>query len=419
MLTDSSAKAAKSREVAYRLSDSQGLYLDVRPSGQKIWRYRFRLSGRESIFTIGEYPAVSLSAARTARANARSLVKAGKNPTSERKLTSMLEKNESALLFGTVLDEWLSTRSWGVSTRINRENQINLHIRPYLDQLPLREISAMMVLGVLRNAEKPGVSKKTGARGKSERKTGGAGVPRRLRQYVSGVFDLAIITGRADSNPAGPLRGALTEARKTEHKTPLTPPQIGEVLRAIDGYRGHFQTITALRLLWWTIARPGEVAGARWDEMDLDSGTWTIPGERMKAGLTHIVPLPQQAVAALCGLAALTCMFEFVLPHRDDRARHMNVDSLAAAADRFRINFAYSPHATRTTASTVLNENGYRYDVIEKQLAHVEKDQTRRAYNRAEYLEERRVMMQNWSDYLDQLKAGAGTARLRISSENS
>ena len=419
MLTDNAIRKAtrekEQNDKPLKLTDSGGLYLDIRPSGQMIWRYRFRISGKESIFTIGEYPKTSIREARRARDSAGDLVREGKNPTQEKKASLLRKRYENAQTFGAVLDEWLDSRDWTPATRRNRTSQINLHIRPYLQSLPMKEITPMMILDVLRRAEAPSTSHKTTGRGARIRETGGAGVARRLRQCISSVFDLATITARAEYNPAGPLRGALTKTIKTVHKTPLTPAQVGSVLRAVDDYHGYFVTVLAFRVLWWSLARPVEVTAARWEEFDLDSGLWVIPGERMKGGEEHRIPLPRQAVDCLLGYKATTSGVGYLFPHRDHQAMPMTRDTLTSAARRMKLGFEYSPHATRTTGSTIMNGQGYRYDIIEKQLAHQDPNAVRRSYNRADYLDERREMMQAWADLLDTWRTSTNVVPLKIS----
>ncbi len=410
-LTNSAIADAKPLVKPYKLTDSGGLYVDVRPTGKKIWRYRFRLAGRETIYTLGEFEkrSLGLDEARTLRNKARELVRQGKNPTAADRAAGLRKQYEGAQTFAALLDEWLRTRDWVEATRRNREAQIDLHVRPYLGSLPVREITTAMVLEVLRRAEVPGTVTKAGGRGARTRATGGPGVARRLRQYIAGVMDLAVNTERADRNPAGRLRGALTKAKRTVHKTPLDAKQIGKLLRAIDAYHPGYPTATqvAFRLLWWTAARPGEVTGAQWGEMDLDAGVWTIPAQRMKMGTAHRVPLARQAVERLRSLHAMSRGTGPVFPHRDRRDQPMTRDALTKAVERMNLGFEYSPHATRTTASTILNETGYRGDVIECQLAHQEANAVRRAYNRTDYFDERREMIQAWADKLDAWRAGA------------
>lgn len=410
-LTNAAIAEAKPRDKPFKLTDAGGLYVDVRPTGKKFWRYRFRVAGRETIYTLGEFDkrTLGLDEARTLRNQARELVRQGKNPTTVDRAAVLRQQYEGAQTFACLLDEWLRTRDWRATTRRNREAQIDLHVRPYLGALPVREITTAEVLAVLRRAETPGTVTKDSGRGARTRVTGGPGVARRLRQYIAGVMDLAVNTERADRNPAGRLRGALTKAKRTVHKTAFDPVQIGKVLRAVDAYERNFPKLTpiAFRLLWWSAARPGEVAGALWSEFDLDAGVWTIPAERMKTGEAHRVPLPTQAVESLKGLLAMTGGTGPVFPHRDRRSQPMTREALTKAVPRMNLGFEYSPHATRATVSTLLNELGYRGDVIERQLAHQEANAVRRAYNRTDYFEERREMMQAWADMLEAWKAGA------------
>lgn len=408
-LTNTAVLQAKPSDKPYKLTDSGGLYVDIRPSGKKIWRYRFRIAGKETIYTLGDFDKSNLDLlqARIKRDQLRQLVRRGKNPTSEDRAAKLRQRYENAQTFDALLDEWLATRDWGAATRLNRVGQIDLHVRRYLGPLPVKEITPMMVLEVLRRAEKPGTVSKASGRGARIRETGGAGVARRLRQYIAGIMDLAVATERADRNPAGSLRGGLTKAKRTVHKTPLSSTQVGELLRKVDGYLGHFLTPVAFRMLWWSVARPGEVVGAQWSEIDLEAATWTIPPERMKMGEPHRIPLPRQAVEALRGLKSMTSGVGCVFPHRDQRNKPMTRDALAKAVTRMQLGFEYSPHATRTTASTILNEMGYRGDAIECQLAHKDKNDIRDSYNRTDYFDERREIMQSWADLLDDWKAGA------------
>lgn len=422
-LTNSAIAEAKPLDKPYKLTDSGGLYVDVRPTGKKIWRYRFRVAGRETIYTLGEFEkrVLGLDEARTLRNKARELVRQGKNPTAADRAVELRKQYENSQTFAAVLDEWLRTRDWGEATRRNREAQIDLHVRPHLGALPVREITTAIVLEVLRRAEVPGTVTKSSGRGARTRPTGGPGVARRLRQYIAAVMDLAVNTERADRNPAGRLRGALTKAKRTVHKTALNATQIGKVLRAIDAYQGGLPRLTsiAFRLLWWSAARPGEVTGAQWSEIDLDAGIWTIPAERMKMGEAHRVPLARQAVECLKGLHAMSGGTGAAFPHRDRRDQSMTRDALTKAVTRMNLGFEYSPHATRTTASAILNEIGYRGDVIERQLAHQETNAVRRAYNRTDYLDERREMMQAWADKLDAWKAGATVVSIQRAARNA
>lgn len=426
MLTDTRIRNAKKAEgKPYKLTDAKGLYLEVKPTGSKLWRYRYRIDGKENVFAGGEYAGVTdaetpeqsetrrnggrltLAEARAKREEWRALVKRGIHPAHERKLNKVRQNHEGRNTFEAVLKDWIATRHWAESTKANRMSQIEMHLLPAIGSLPVRQITPSHVLDVLQRAEKKATDVRTRNQGADTRIVGGGTVVRRLRQIIAGVFDHAVSTLRADSNPAAPIRGAF-KAPKTTRKTPLVPAQIGELMRALDDYPGQFQTGAALRLLWLTLARPSEMAGALWKEFDLDAATWTIQAERMKMGEEHVIPLPAQAVELLRRLHALSGHGDPVFPHRDRRKESMTYDAMNKGIQRLGLAFPHTPHAARTTASTLLNEMGYRPDVIEHQLAHQERNAVRRAYNRATYLEERKVMMQQWADLLDQLKAGNG-----------
>jgi len=424
MLTDTRIRNAKKAEgKPYKLTDAKGLYLEIKPTGAKLWRYRYRIDGKENVFAAGEYAQtpdgetpeqaearrnggrLTLSEARIKREEWRGLVKRGIHPAHERKLDKVRQTHETRNTFEAVLKDWVATRHWAESTKTNRMSQIDMHLLPAIGSLPVRQITPSHVLDVLKRAEKKETDTRTRKQGSDTRNVGGSTVVVRLRQVISGVFDHAISTLRADTNPAAPIRGAF-KVQKTTHKTPLNPAQIGELLRALDDYSGHFQTGAAIRLLWLTLARPSEMAGARWEELNLEAATWTIPPGRMKMGEEHVIPLPTQAVELLTKLNAFTGHGGPVFPHRDRRKESMTYDAMNKGIKRLGLKFEHTPHVARTTASTLLNEMGFRSEVIEHQLAHQERNAVRRAYNRATYLDERRVMMQQWADMLDQLKAG-------------
>lgn len=426
MLTGTRIRNAKKAEgKPYKLTDAKGLYLEIKPTDAKLWRYRYRIDGKENVFAAGEYAAapdgetaeqaearcnggrLTLAEARVRREEWRALVKRGIHPAHERKLAQVKQAHESRTTFEAVLKDWIATRHWAESTKANRMSQIEMHLLPAIGSLPVRQIAPAHVLDILKRAEKKETDTRTRKQGADTRIVGGGTVVLRLRQIIAGVFEHAIAALRAETNPAAPIRGAF-KTPKTVHKTPLTPAQIGELMRALDDYSGQFQTGASIRLLWLTLARPSEMAGARWEEFDLDAAIRTIPPRRMKMGEEHVIPLPAQAVELLTRLNAITGHGKPVFPHRDRRTESMTYDAMNKGIKRLGLKFEHTPHAARTTASTLLNEMGYRADVIEHQLAHQERNAVRRAYNRATYIDERRLMMQQWADLLDQLKTGNG-----------
>ncbi len=431
MLTDAQIRNAKPKEKPYKLTDAKGLYLEIKPTGSKLWRYRYRIDGKENVFAAGEYcPSpnletpdqavarrqsgrLTLAEARIGREEWRGLVKRSIHPAHQRNIEHTRQANESRNTFEAVLQDWVATKHWAESSKANRMSQIENHLLPVFGALPIRQITSSQILDFLRGVEKKKKESGPRRRGKSATIVGGGSVVLRLRQIISGVFDHAIATLRADSNPAAPMKGAF-KIPKTVHKTPLTWEQIGMLLRALDVYAGQFQTSAALTLLWYTLVRPSEMAGAWWSEFDLDVAIWTIPAARMKGREEHVLPLPAQAIEILWKLYAVTGPSEGegrdrpLFPHRNFRDRPMTTPTLNAGITRMKLDFQHSPHAARTTGSTLLNEMNYRPDVIERQLAHQERNAVRRAYNRAAYMDERRAMMQQWADMLDDLKIGRG-----------
>lgn len=412
MLTDTQCRNAKPKDKPYKLTDGKGLYLEVKPNGIKAWRYRFEIGGKESLFAIGDYclsplgePSeagvqrraggrFTLAEAREERTKARDLVKQGVNPSHNRKLVKLKREQENALTFQAIAQEWLGLRDWEDVTKARRLNMLQRVVFPKIGDLPVRQITPAHILDVLNTA----ASKN------------GLTVAAEAKRTMSGVFELAVSTLRADTDPVYPVRKALP-ANKTQHKRPLSAAEIGRLLLDIEGHGGRHETIAAFQLMWLTLCRPSEAVEPQWSEFDLDAAIWRIPAERMKKRKEHVVPLPTQAVVILRGMYGITGRYAHVFPNRDDKTRPMAVASFRQALHALGWSGKYSPHATRTTGSTRLNEMGYTPDWIERQLAHAEVNAVRRTYNHAEYLEARTAMMQHWADYLDGLRTNAAKER--------
>ncbi len=412
MLNDTQCRNAKAKDKPYKLTDEKGLYLEVKPNGVKAWRYRFKLSKdgvmKESIFAIGDYCAApngetpeqaearraggrfTLAEARTERIKARGLVKQGINPAHDRQLTKIKRQQDASNTFEAVANEWLNLKDWEQVTKRRRLDMLTRVVFPKIGALPVKQITPAHILDVLNTATK----------------NNGLTVAAEAKRTMSGVFELAVATLRADTDPVYPVRKALP-ANKTQHKRALEANEIGAILRDVDGHAGRYETLTAFRLMWLTLCRPTEVCEAKWSEFDLDAGVWRISAARMKKRKEHLVPLPAQAVEMLRALHGLTGKSDYVFPNRDSRNRPMTAASFRQMLMGLGWATKFSPHATRTTGSTRLNEMGYPSDWIEKQLAHAEPNQVRRTYNHADYLKDRAKMMQQWADYLDGLKAGA------------
>lgn len=406
MLTDIQCRAAKPKDKPYKLSDGKGLYLEVKPNGVKAWRYRFELregeKKKESVFAIGDYAIAprgetpeeaqarrdarrfTLAEARDERIKARGLVKQGINPAHNRQLERIKRQQENANTFEAIAREWLALRDWEEVTKTRRLNMLTRVVFPKIGSLPVKNVTPAHILDVMNTAAKKN----------------GLTVAAEAKRTMSGIFELAVSTLRADADPVYPVRKAVP-ANKTQHKRPLNPDEIGQLLRDVEGHGGRHETITAFRLMWLTLCRPREAVEARWSEFDLAGATWRIPAERMKKRKEHVVPLPTQAVEMLRALYGITGRYIHLFPNRDDRKKPMVAASFRQMLRVVGWGGKYSPHATRTTGSTRLNELGFPSDWIERQLAHVEPNTVRRTYNHAEHLTDRAKMMQQWADMLD------------------
>jgi integrase len=407
MLTDTQCRNAKPKAKPYRLTDSHGLCLEVKPSGVKAWRYRFQLGGRENLFAIGDYSpapsgespdqaqvrrdagAFTLAEAREERTKARALVKQGINPAANRQLLRIKREQANAITFKAVAEEWLTLKGWEEITKTKRRNLLNRVVYPTIGRLPVDQIKPSHILDILQRTAKNAPT-----------------VAAEAKRTMSGIFELAIATLRAEVDPVYPVRKALPP-NKTQHKRPLSVEEIGRLLRDWQAYRGDFKTKQAFRLMWLTLCRPSEVVGARWAEINLDTATWHIPAERMKKRKDHIVPLPTQAVELLKAMQPISGHSALVFPNRDHPDQPATDNAFRQALKNIGWATKFSPHATRTTGSTRLNDMGYSADWIERQLAHVEQNAVRRTYNHADYLDGRRGMMQNWADMLDAWRDGA------------
>jgi integrase len=386
-LTDAAIRGAKAKNKPYKLFDERGLFLLVTPTGSRLWRLKYYVSGREKLLSLGDYRDVPLKRAREKRDDARRLLADGVDPSAQRKA----EQLASANTLRAIGDEWLAIqkKTLAPNTFEIAYGRLTNMLYPSLGNMPMTEIKAPDLLAVLRRIE---------SRGTHE-------TAHRVRALFGRVARYAIATGRAERDVSADLRGALVPVATRNFPAITEPRRIGELLRAIDGYRGHVPTEYALKLAPLLFVRPGELRGAKWKEFDLDAAEWRIPGDRMKMGREHIVPLSKQAVALLRGLQEFTGSGEYVFPSLRAPSRPISDNTLNAALRR--LGFAQdemTAHGFRSMASTRLNEMGFAGDVIELQLAHAERDEVRGAYNRATRIGDRRVMMQEWSNYLDGLR---------------
>ena len=388
-ISDAALRAAKPASKPYRLAVGGALYLEVTPGGSKLWRWKYRIGGKENRYAMGVYPDLSLKEARDQVEIARKLVKNGIHPSQQKRLDRITSGHEQANTFEEITKEWLALKDWEQITKNRRLDMLKRVVFPHIGKLPVRQIVAAHILDILNRAAK----------------SNGITVAAEARRTMSGVFELAVSTLRADTDPVFPVRKAVP-ANKTQHKRPLSSTEIGQLLRDVDGHGGNYQTQCAFNLMWLTLARPSEVVEAAWTEFDLDAAIWRIPAERMKKRKEHMIPLPPQAVKLLSGMQTITGGKKHLFPHRDDRTKPMVAASFRQMLNVLGWSGKYSPHATRTTGSTRLNEMGYSADWIERQLAHEEPNAVRRTYNHADHLANRATMMQNWANLLDEWKKG-------------
>lgn len=389
-----------------KLFDGGGLYLELRSSGAKLWRMKYRFAGKERLLSIGSYPEVSSEQARASRAEAKALLAKGVDPSMHRRIEKSTRELAVATTLRAVAEEWIERFSpgWHESHTRTIEVRLKNDVYPWIGERPIGDLLAPELLTVLRRVEKRGALE----------------TAHRIRQYFSLIFRYAISTGRVMRDPAADLKGALRSPIVRHYATITDPVEIGRLLHAVDGYRGHFVTRVALQLAPMLFVRPGELRGAEWDEIDLDAGEWRIPAIRMKMKLAHklngrqtdhVVPLATQAVAILRELEPLTGGGLYVFPSARTRLRPISDNTVNAALRR--LGYGTDDivgHGFRHMASTLLNEQGWSSDAIERQLAHKEKG-VRAVYNLAEYLPERRAMMQAWANYLQELKRQASERR--------
>lgn len=398
-LTDIKIRSAKPGPKAYKLFDSGGLYLEVSTTGGKYWRWKYRFAGKEKRLALGVYPDIGLKAARGKRDSARQQLANGIDPGEARRAEKIAKAGAES--FEAIAREWYEkfSRGWVPSHAERILRRLERDVFPWLGKRPIGEIKAPELLSVLRRVESRGALETT----------------HRAMQNCGQIFRYAVATGRAERDPTGDLRGAIPPPKEKHYASIIEPKRIAELLRVIDSYRGYFVTKCALRLSPFVFVRPGELRQSQWPEFDLERAEWRIPAERMKMREQHIVPLARQAVNILRELEPLTNRVfpsrtnnpRYVFPSARTHERAMSENAVLAALRRMGYTKnEMTGHGFRSMASTLLHEQGWTHQAIERQLAHAERNQVSAAYNFAEHLPERRKMMQAWADYLDGLKAG-------------
>jgi len=386
---------AKPREKPYRLFDGRGLYLEISPSGGRWWRFKYRFNGKEKRLSLGVYPDVGLKEARDHLDDVRRKLRAGIDPGEERKIQGkVFQAPPSGATFETVAREWFAKHSpaWAPGHGDKIIRRLELNIFPWLGAKPIADIKPLELLGTVQRIEQRGANE----------------TAHRALQNCGRVFRYAVATGRAERDISRDLLGALAPVVERHHASIVEPKAVGALLRAIDGYEGSLVVRCALRLAPLVFVRPGELRMAEWDEFNLNEKEWRIPAARMKMRAPHFVPLSTQAVEILRELHPLTGDKRFVFPGERSRDRAMSNNTINAALRRLGYSSEQmTGHGFRSMASTLLNEQGWHPDAIERQLAHQEQNEIRAAYNYAKHLPERRKMMQAWSDYLDRLRASS------------
>ena len=392
-LTDTTIRKARPGEKNIKMFDERGLFLIVTPAGGKWWRFRYNFEDKEKLLSLGTYPDVGLKEARQKRDEARKLLADGVDPGENRKAQKSAKEERAANSFEVIAREWFAKNSpsWAVHHGDRIIRRLERDIFPWIGGRPIADVTAPELLAAIRRIEN------RGALETAHRALGNCGQ----------VFRYAVATGRAERDPTGDLRGALPPA-KGEHFAAVTEPKkVAELLRLMDGYHGTLAVACALRLAPLVFVRPGELRNAEWADIDLDAEEWRYTVT--KTSTAHIVPLATQALAILREIHSLTGSGRYVFPSARTADRPMSDNAILAAMRRMGIaKDEMSGHGFRAMARTILDEVlGVRTDLIEHQLAHSVRDPNGRAYNRTAHLPARRVMMQQWADYLDKLKAGA------------
>jgi len=381
-------KNAIPKDKPYKISDGAGLYLLIKPNGSRYWRLGYRLHKKQKTFALGVYPNVSLAQARSDTNDARRLIAQGVDPTSHRKQQKALQQEST---FNAIATEWHEKESgrWSEIHAKKIWRTIKADVLPKLGDIPIENISAQHCLAVVRKVE--------------ERDA--LDVASRIKQRMDAIFRYAIYTGRLTHNPVDALKDVI-KTRKVTHRKALSTKELPAFLGDLEKYQGYELTKLGLKLLLLTFVRPGELRKAKWDEIDIEACEWRIPAERMKMREEHIVPLSNQALVVLEKIRIISGKHDLIFPGSRDWRKPMSENTLNHAIQK-RMKYDATSHGFRSTASTYFNEKGFRSEVIERQLAHAERNKVRAAYNRSQYLAERQAMMQEWADYLDKLKARA------------
>jgi integrase len=396
-LSDTTIRTAKPKEKLYRLTDANGLCLEVTTTGSKLWRYRYRFNGSAKMLALGAYPAVTLLKARQLRDRARQLLIEGTDPSELRKTAKKAEKVEG-LTFETLAREWFAYNAprWAESTTYKAKLYLENDLIPGIGARPVKAITRPDLVELVRKVEARGTLNAAG----------------KIRQWLHQIFRYGLAKGVVEANPATDLNVVAAPASAARHHPHVTFAELPELLSNVEAANIHALTRHAIRLLTLTAVRPGELRQAPWPEFDLDAAVWTIPAARMKSRRPHIVPLPRQAVAILRQLHDITGRYPLVFSGTNPE-RPMSENTINKALRLAGYEGRQTGHGFRHLLSTELNGRGYNKDWIERQLAHGDTDEIRGTYNHAAYVEQRREMMQAWADSIDALCAGASVVSIK------
>lgn len=397
-LTELAIKHLKQKSKVYRVTDGGGLCLEVSPAGGKLWRWRYYYQGKEQMLALGKYPALSLADARKKRDEARALLDAGKHPTREKKIQKLRKAHEGANTFEKIARRWLDMKEKGLNEKYATQclARMEQHVFPVIGALPITDITIPDVVEVVEAIAKRGTVE----------------TAKRMKQLIGQVFRYAAQRGLCKHNPAADLRDILPTPEEKHHAC-IHPSELPALLTKIEA-RGNDYTKYAMKLLALTFVRTGELIGAKWEEIEWGKEEWHIPKERMKMKRPHVVPLSRQTLAILKELQVFTGDKTHIFHSPASKSMHISNGTVLMGLRRMGYQNKMTGHGFRTLASTILNEEGYAPDVIERQLAHEDDDKIRSAYNRAEYLLERKKMMQDYADILDAMLKKSGNKVVRL-----
>ncbi|EOZ5676329.1 tyrosine-type recombinase/integrase [Morganella morganii] len=388
-LTARQVETAKPKEKSYKLFDGGGLYLEVTAKGSRYWRMKYRFGGKEKRLAFGVFPTVTLAEAREMRNQAKKVLAAGGDPGEVKKEEKAIQKLSTGNTFEAIAREWHKSKAdrWSLRYRDEIIDTFEKDIFPYIGKRPIAEIKPLELLETLRRMEKRGALEKM----------------RKVRQRCGEVYRYAIITGRAEYNPAPDLATALTPPKK-QHFPFLTAEELPYFLKDLAGYTGSVITKTATKIILLTAVRTQELRFARWQDIDLEKGIWEIPAEVMKMKRPHVVPLSKQVIELFNSLKPLSGHYELVFIGRNDHRKPISKESVNQVIELLGYKGRLTGHGFRHTMSTILHEKGYNSAWIETQLAHIDKNAIRGTYNHAQYMDGRREMMQWYADYMDELE---------------